>query len=1085
MDMRKQKNTSPHLNVRMHVLRYASWGLLTTFLCLIGPVQVHAKDGASSTALQSIKQTKTITGTVVDEMGEPLIGVSVLVKGTTTGTVTDFDGKFSLPNVPANVTLVISYIGYQTENIKVGNQTRLSVTMKPNNQVLDEVVVVGYGTMKKVDLTGTVASVKGGDLAQIPVTTAAEAITGKLAGVQVTTVDGSPDADVKIRVRGGGSITQDNSPLYIIDGFPVENGLSLIAPTDIERIDVLKDASSTAIYGARGANGVVIITTKSGSDKRFSVNFDAYLSTKEIANRIDVLDAYGFVKSAYERARLASPNMDTEDMQGILERYGEFTSYKNRYSNATTDWQDKLFRSGLTQNYNFSANGGNKDLKYTMGITRTLNEGAMLGSDYSRTLMNGKVEYTANEHLTVGFSTRYNHNKTYGGTVSSRNAAQYRPTEGLSGEFDINDFDSDYYMNNDLLNPILLSEREYSKKLNDNFNVMGEISYKIGDFVIKAQGGIDKYNSKSYSFYGPYTKNYLQNGMTVGGYSTKDTDKWINTNTINWNHKFGDHSVSVLLGQEWSDMHTKSFAITGKGWNDYITPEKAFASMSMAESLDKPTTSEDSYQLFSFFGRASYDYKGKYIANVSLRADGSSMFAKENRWGYFPSVGASWRISEEEFMKEWDWISNLKIRYSFGVAGNDRITSMMWTTKWITDSTTQYGVGNTLHAALKPNTLGNRNLKWETTISNNLGIDMGFFDNRLNITVDYYYNKVKDLLLSATLPANAGFSDVYKNVGSTRNSGFEFVVDGTLISTKDITWTAGFNISFNRSKVLALQDGTDIMYGSPKLSTSGPANEYLVKVGQPLGQLYGYVYDGWYTADDFVEGSYNSAGNTWTLKEDVVQNSTAVARPGYIKFKNMTEGDKVIDSDDMTVIGNTAPKHFGGFNTSFRYKSFDLTAAFNWSYGNDIYNATKIQLYDGTPKETNLSADFANAYTLLDDSGNIITSLSELNTRNAKATMYSPYLGSPILHSGLIEDGSFLRLNNLTIGYTFPQKWTKVIGLNKARLYVTGTNLFCITSYSGYDPEVDAYSSNALTPGVDSWGYPKTRSYVFGVNLTF
>ncbi len=887
-------------------------------------------------AVQGPSQSNQVKGKVTSKTGEPLTGVTVAVAGTTIGAITDIDGNYSLSNVPDRARLIFSFIGMKRMEVNVSGRMVVDMVLEEETIGLEEVVAVGYGIQKKRDVIGTVSSVQGGELVKIPVTTVAEAITGKLAGVQVVTTNGSPDADIKIRIRGGGSITQDNSPLYIIDGFPVENGLSLISPSDIDRIDVLKDASSTAIYGARGANGVVIITTKSGKDARTNVTFDAYSGVRNITKNIEMMSPYDYVVSAWERTRIEANNLSAANMVNFINRYGTWDSFQSRYGNIEgTDWQDETFRSGVTQNYNVAVNGGNKTTRYNLGASHTNEEGIFKGSSYNRIIVNAKMEHKANERLTIGFSTRYNKNTTYGGAVSTQNVLMYRPTEGLGGKLNLDEFDEEYLEKNDLINPVLLTQQMYRRKSAGTYNLMGEISYKIGDFVLKSQAGLDNYSLKSEEFDGPSTKNARKNNGPFVGLSTTSVDKWINTNTINWSKQNinGKHNISALVGQEWSDMQRKVFSITVKEFPAYITAEKAFGSLSFGKTNDKPSTNESSYQLFSFFGRLSYDYMGKYLFNTSLRADGSSKFAKQNRWGYFPSAGAAWRISEESFMKKYESVSNLKLRYSFGMSGNDRIEDFMWTTPWLTDATTQYGVGNVLNAALKPNTLANPNIKWETTISNNLGLDMGFFKNRLNLTFDLYNNRTKDLLLDSSLPANAGFSTQTQNIGSTQNRGLEIVIDGTLIQRKNFTWTAGFNIAFNQNKIIALSKGVDTRYQSTTISTAGPKNEYIVKVGEPLGQMYGYVYDGWYSTDDFVEGSYNSATKYWERKPGVAYETAYTPRPGDIRFKDFggatdSKGNPIITDEDKVVIGNANPKHFGGFNTSIQYYNFDLSAFF-------------------------------------------------------------------------------------------------------------------------------------------------------------
>lgn len=1039
-------------------------------------------------------QLNSIKGKVTSASGEALPGVTVAVRGTTTGTITNADGEYTLPSVPENSVLIFSFIGMKTIEKTVDGQSEINVVMTEEAIGLDEIVAVGYGVQKRKEVTGTVSSVQGSDLAKVPVTTAAEAITGKMAGVQVVTSNGAPDAEIKIRVRGGGSITQDNSPLYIIDGFPVENGLSLVSPADIERIDVLKDASSTAIYGARGANGVVIITTKGGKSGKTMISFDAYTGTRSIVKQIEMLQSYDYVVSAWERTRLEAGDLSAKTMTDFISRYGTWDSFSERYgNNAGTNWQDETFRTALIQNYNLAINGGNKTTKYNIGLSRSDEEGIFKGSSFERTLLNAKMEHQASENLTIGFSTRYNNNTTYGGGVSTQNVLMYRPTEGLGGQLDANEFDEEYLESNDLVNPVLLTEQMSRKKKIENYNLMGEVSYKLNGFTFKTQAGIDSYSLDSRSFDGPYTKNAIKNSGPFAAWSTSKTSKWINTNTINWTKQNfgGGHNLNVMIGQEWSSSHTNTFSLTVKQFPEYITAEKAFGSLSFGLTNDKPATYESSYQLFSFFGRISYDYKGKYLVNASVRADGSSNFAKANRWGYFPSLGTAWRVTEEDFMKDVTVISNLKARYSFGMSGNDRISAFMWTTPWLTDATTQYGVNNVLNPALKPSTLANPNVKWETTISNNLGIDLGLMKNRLNFTLDLYNNRTIDLLLDSSLPANAGFSTQTQNVGSTQNQGIELVVDGTIISTDHFKWTAGFNIAFNKNTILALSEGVDTRYQSTTISTAGPKNEYLVKVGEPIGQMYGYQQDGMYSTDDFIDGTYNTATKYWTRRDGVAYETAFVPRPGDVKFKDQggatdAQGNPTITEEDKVVIGNANPKHFGGFNTQVQYRGIDFSAFFNWSYGNSVYNATKLNLYNSkAATETNLPVEMKNRFSYIGDDGEPIGDLNILKERNQNSTMYAPYRGTFVLHSGLVEDGSFLRLNNMTLGYTLPQTLTKKAYISNLRIYITGYNLFCLTKYSGFDPEVDALRTTPLTPGVDYWEYPKNRSFIAGINITF
>lgn len=1105
MKMNKKSKKDIHLSdecIKSFKRSFAVLGLSLT-LGITHSSFAFSSTNDTSTFL-TVSQTVKLKGNVVDEAGESMIGVTILVKGTTVGTVTDMSGNFTLDVPNNNATLIISYLGYKTQYIAIGKNTDFKIKLQPDTQSIDEVVVIGYGTQRKVDLTGSVTSVNKDAVKAVPVTTAAEAITGKLAGVQVIKGDGSPDAEIKIRIRGGGSITQDNSPLYILDGFPVENGLSLVAPQDIERIDVLKDASSTAIYGARGANGVVIITTKGGTGQRTSVSYDGYVGFKSLAKKLDVMNPLEFVQSVYERYRVAAPSLQDKDMADMINRYGGWDSYQSVYGNMTgEDWQDRVTRTAFTQVHNISLNGGNQSTKYNVGVSRTSDEGIILHSKYERTQFNIKLNHEVNKHLSFGVNARYNNNITSGG--GSRdiepgkadnnpmllNGLQYRPVTGPTGNaMEDTDYDEDYVTNIGVMNPVLIANETYRKKTAYNANFSGEIAYKLSDFTFKVQGGVDRYNTRNESFYGAHMPKSKENGGPWARLIQADTKKWINTNTINW-AKYninGKHNISAVIGHEWMGTMLKSTTITAYKFPSYITAEKALGSLSLAEKPQKPESLEAPSEMVSFFGRVNYDYASRYIFNATIRTDGSSKFAKENRWGIFPSLGAAWRINEEAFMNNYKAISNLKLRYSFGIAGNDRIESLLWTNTWMTDQYTNYGLNNQLYTALKSPNIANPNIKWEKTISNNIGIDLGLFNNRFNVSVEYYINTTKDLLLASNIAMNSGYTTQIQNIGSTRNQGIELTLDAVLLSTKDFQWTFGMNMSHNSNKVLDLNDGEDFFYQSTGITTAGPTNDYIVRVGEPVGQMYGYVYNGWYTAADF--SSYDSNKRIWKLKDGVSYLQGSSPQPGDVKYERFgnavdSKGNPIVTEDDRQVIGNANPILYGGFHTTLNYKGADLSTYFTYSIGNDVYNANNYNLMSGTKKETNMLEKMAGRYTLIDGKGEPITDIATLDSRNIDATTYAPFRGNHMMQSDLVENGSFLRLSNITLGYTFPKTWTSKFRVQNLRLYATAYNLFCLTKYSGYDPEVNCWTVTSLTPSVDYAAYPQSKSYIFGLNITF
>jgi len=1042
-------------------------------------------------------QSITLSGNVKDTTGEPVIGASILEKGTTNGTITDFDGNFNL-TVGANATVVVSYIGMKPQDISVKGKTRLDVTLQDDATALEEVVVIGYGTVKRKDLTGSVASVGADAIAAVPVASAVEAISGKLAGVQITTTEGSPDAEMKIRVRGGGSITGDNTPLYIVDGFPVES-INDIAPSDIESIDVLKDASSTAIYGSRGANGVIIVTTKSGKEGKISINYNAYVGWKKIAKTLDVLSPYDYASWNYERALLANELSDYTDYFG---NYQDMDLYKDIPAN---DWQEQIFgRTGFTFNHNLSISGGSEKIKYNFSYNHMNDKAIMQMSGFKRDNLSLKLNSKPNKSITLDFSIRYSNTEIKGGGANEQNeksSADSRlkdamiytpfPVAGLSDNS--GETDSDF----NLINPhVKMADNDRfqeRKSLNMNGGITWEI---IKGLRAKAEVGLDEYRNIDNRFYGSTTY-YVQNTPATANkdlpaiiFANTDRHSFRSTNTLSYDFSKllpESHNLNVLAGQEYVITKQQTLTSTIHGLPSFFDFDYSnkLSTEGTPYSIDNNLSPDD--KLFSFFGRVNYDFESKYIASATFRADGSSKFSEGNRWGYFPSAAVAWRISAEPFMEKTEnWLDDLKLRFSYGTAGNNNIPSGQMAQSF-SSSTTAFVNGYTSYWS-PSKVMANPDLKWETTVTRNLGLDITTLGGRLSGTFEVYKNNTKDLLIQFPT-IGTGYDSQYRNMGETQNTGFEATVNWVILDKKNYGLSFSGNIGFNKNKIVSLGQMSYISGESGWASTE-IGTDYWIEEGGSIGRMYGYRSDGRYEVSDFT--GYNETTKTWTLDPDKAPDASAVigngyVRPGAMKLKDL-DGDGDVDTDDREIIGDANPLHTGGFTINGRLYGFDLSANFNWSYGNDIYNANKIE-YTSTSKyhSRNMISEMAtgNRWTNLRADGTISNDATELAEMNKNTSLWSPYMQRYVFSDWAVEDGSFLRLSTLTLGYTLPRSLVQKVKLQNCRFYVSGYNVFCWTNYSGFDPEVSTRRKTALTPGVDYSAYPKSRSIVFGLNLNF
>ncbi|MBR1699786.1 MAG: TonB-dependent receptor [Bacteroidales bacterium] len=1044
----------------------------------------------------------TVKGIVTDETGEPLIGAGVMVEGTTIGTITGIDGDYVLSVPEGAVNLVFSFIGLADQTVAISGQTEINVVLKADQTFLDEVVVVGYATVKRRDLLGSVSSVGSDKLTEQPVTSVSQALSGKMAGVSVVTTEGDPDADIKIRVRGGGSITQDSSPLYIVDGFPVES-INDISSSEIASIDVLKDAFSTAIYGSRGANGVVIVTTKSAEKgQKVSVKFNAYYGLKTMANKkaIQAMDAENFVKFQYELATIRG-NVDNN----YTPYFGSFNDIDLYTGLPTNNWVDAVFgNTGSSFSADASVSGSGENYNWTLGYAHLGDNAIMSGSNYSRDNLNFKANFKTSKTTSIDANIRYSRINVRGsgangindqgstaGNGRLKHAVAYAPIPVAAVSSD-SDLEQDYGDNAPPLQSVADND---SKRIRKTWNANAAFNWTIIDNLkLKIEGGLEDFRQGDDRFYG-LTTYYVANNSTVKNTpSTQHKEafrtRYRNTNTLNYDFsnliKNSDHSLNALVGEEMTITKSNTITDMVDGFPTFYDAEMAwnFMASGVPASSNNQINADD--KLISFFGRVNYDYARKYSLGVTLRADGSSKFARGHRWGFFPSAAASWTISNEPWMDNaHSWLDQLKLRYSFGTAGNNNIPSGQLIKEYASSTTSWLSMTNNIFTAGK--ILNNPELTWETTYTHNLGLDFSFFQSRLSGSVEVYQNDTKNLLINFPIPGS-GYDSQYQNIGSTRNRGVELTINAPIVSTKDFSLNIGGNIAYNQNRVTSL-GGLESITAQSYWASTEIGDDYIVQVGQPLGNMYGYVSDGMYTVNDFTWD-----GAKWVLNDGVVDCSSilgsAYMRPGAPKFKNVNGSeDNKVTVADRTVIGRASPDFTGGFNLSGYVKGFDFSANFNFMIGNKVYNANKVE-FTSSRKYYNRNLlntmDVSKRWTNIDwATGEEITDAATLQSLNAGKTMWNPAIGNAIFSDWAVEDGSFLRMQSATIGYTLPEDLTKKVYIRRLRVYVTGTNLFCLTKYSGYDPEVDTRRATPLTPGVDYSAYPKSIGFVAGINLTF
>ena len=1000
-----------------------------------------------------ITNNKKITGKVTDEKNEPIIGANVVVKGSTTGTITDMDGNFTL-EVPDQATLLVSYIGYTPKEVAVKNQNNLSIMMIEDSKTIDEVVVIGYGSVKKSNLTGAVSSVKTTEIQQTPMTSIDQGLVGRASGVQVTQTSGMPGAVASIRVRGSSSLQGGNEPLYVIDGFPVYSGtgfgstggntqisgLSTVNPSDIESIEILKDASATAIYGARAANGVVLITTKSGKKGRDIITFESSFGVQNVAKTIDVMNAQEYaalVNEAYTNDGLDAPYNTTQ--------LGEIAKLGNG-----TNWQDEIFRPAMIQSYQLTFSGGDNKTTYAISGGYFDQKGVIINSDFKRYSLRLNLDRQIFNTLKVGTHMSGTH------TISRTSATDVGGRDGVvNGALKMNPIQSvyaneetgEYTPTNDpgllIPNPVATAKEEIYN--NATTRVLGDVYAEwefLKDLKLKVSLGMDIMYLKQ----NKYTPSniYQSLGIASAKVGVNRSINWLNENILTWNKTFKDiHSLNILGGFTIQRNNVES--VTGASSN-FVNDVMKYNNLGAGSIYDKPESSATQWSLMSYLARINYSLYDRYLFSVNGREDGSSRFGGNNKYGFFPSGSVAWRISEEGFMEPVKAvINNLKLRTSYGFTGNTEIGVYE---SLATLESNSWTIGNQLVSGFYPNRIPNPDLKWEKTGQFDIGFDLGLFNNRLRLTADYYYKKTTDLLYNVAIPSASGYDSMLKNIGSVQNKGYELSIESDNLSGA-FSWTTAFNISFNRNKVLELGGETykDVGTYDDHLKTSDIRR---LIVGQPIGVFYGYRFDG------IFQNEAECAQQT---------SSPSPIGVGLRRYKDLNGDGKIDATNDREILGDANPKFFGGMTNTFAYRGFELNVFLQYSYGNKIFNYNAMELESPTGGQ-NVYQDLVNRWTPTNPSNEYQKATTNRNN---------------IVSDRFIEDGSFLKLKTVSLSYSFPKlNWKHIGGL---RLYVTGQNLLTWTKYRGYDPEVSYRGASTLEAGEDFGGYPQARTFMFGIKL--
>lgn len=954
----------------------------------------------------------SVTGVVKDSSGNPLFGVTVLLENTVVGVTTNDEGIYSISSeFDENSVLVFSYIGFKTKSFKISGRSKIDVTLEEDTQALNEIVVIGYGSQQKKDITGAVSTINAESFESRPNIQVGSLIQGQAAGVQVLSNSGKPSEGFSVRIRGTNSINAGSEPLYVVDGVPTTDTRS-INPADIDTITILKDASSTAIYGAQGANGVVLITTKRGTTSKPQVTFDSYTGASQVWRTLDVLNG--------EQYR------DLMTELGLSTNWDSFT--------ARTDWQKEIFQNGFSQNYQFSVSGRSESTNYFVSAGYTAQEGAVRSAELERSNFKINIDQSISDWLKVGSRIAYTRYRDV--DVNDNNAVNQGgvllgalTTPSIIGVFnDDGMFTSNPFQNweNPLASTDGLDRQFTSQRFLGNLYLEADF---LRDFKFKVNYGIDDNSGIFDSFLDPFRTGF---GVAIGGQSINNTNKsayYIIENTISYKKTLNRHNIEGLIGSinqkfrfENSAIQTRNFASGSVG-----TPNGG--SELFVATADKSERANS-----SFLSRVNYSFDDKYLFTANFRADGSSAFGPNNRWGYFPSFSAGWRVTEEKFMPEESFLSDFKVRAGWGIVGNDQIANYAYLGR--IGAGANYPFGGSVQPGTFPASIENLELKWEESEQTNIGIDVSLFKNKISFTAEAYVKNTRDLLLNAPLPTSTGFSSAIQNIGELQNRGFEFSINSTNLQNENFKWDTNFNISFNRNEVIDLV-GQEILQGG---IAGGRGEASIVREGLPLGSLFGFVYGG-------VDPA---TGNAFYLDRNNVSTFTPTA-------------------EDRRIIGDANPDFFYGFSNTFSYKGFGLFVFIEGSQGNDILNATRIET-EGLLDPKNQSTAVLNRWRQPGD----ITNIPRASFGNSDNSRVS---------TRFIEDGSYLRFKAISLSYDFSDSLLEKLKLKGLRLYATGENVFTITNYSGFDPEVNAFGGSNTIRGIDFGTYPQTRNLIVGLSV--
>lgn len=1015
---------------------------------------------------QSIK----INGSILDTQGEPVIGASIVEKGTTNGTISNFDGLFTL-QVKPNTTLVISYIGYKSQEVAVGNKTRFDIVLEEDSHLLEETIVIGYGTMKKSDMTGAISSVDVDKLANQATVNPAEALQGKIAGVNIQKGSGLAGSGVSIKIRGVKTFGS-NEPLCIIDGFPGD--LNSVNPQDIESMEVLKDGAAAAIYGSVAANGVIIVTTKNGKKGDLKVDFSTFLSFKTVAKSLDMLDSNGY---KYMHKQMYDNWNSYADKTG--EKQVALPEYITKESDVNTDWQDAMERSGLLQNYMISFRGGGDKAQYSLSYNHVDEKGVFLGSDFRQENARAKLfmsKYIFDIDANIAFK------------YTDSNSPQYQIKEMymISPLVPIYDKNQEYGYGltdfDDLPNNRnIMADNHFRKSTNKTYNTIANVGLTVNftdwlsfktSYAYRGEHARSTFHTPKYIADRKSKTDYPSNSV-----STSYWDEQIFDNLINFNKSFSRHSINAMVGSSITTekYRWESVGVEGKTTVNKIVNGGLVSSDEPGGFLDEnfPTINAGiggtfsgsgsfwKYNRASFFGRLNYNYDDRYLVQATMRYDGSSKFGSDERWATFPSVALGWRITEEKFFPKNTVLNNLKLRFSWGRLGNEGALGKYDFLASIYTSNTFYqgyvrGNGANPWPGSIARGLENRSLKWETTDTKNIGVDFGFFGNKLTGALNYYQNITRDLLITKVLPPSAGLDSPVLNVGEIENNGLELELNWNQ-TVKDFTYNIGFNMFTTRNRVKSLSDSSQVLYGEG-LKYGDEHFPTQTKVGKPIGAFYLYKTKGLFQSDDEVSKHVNS--------EDKLLQPNAEA--GDIRFVD-TNGDGVINDDDKVYAGSGIPKVEANINFNASYKGFDLSIILGSAFGHKLYNGNKY-FYQGMNSGSNFLTSSLKAWRP-----------DNTNTGVPRAIYQDPN-GNTRESDRFLENGNFLRLRQLQVGYTLPKLVTMKINIERLRFYVSGENLFTITGYDGIDPE---FSRGVLNIGVDRLIYPFTRSFTVGAQLSF